>query len=144
VVQAQPGPGSCRAIGSGLYERPDPACTPGALNPSVTQQTIDDTICVDGWTDSVRPPQSITDQEKAASTAAYGDTAALGDYEYDHFVPLELGGATNDRRNLWPEPGATPNPKDAVENRLHKEVCAGQITLAAAQHEIAANWTAAS
>ena len=50
--------------------------------------------------------------------AAYGDTGSLGDYEYDHFVPLELGGATNDPRNLWPEPGASPNPKDTVENDL--------------------------
>ena len=46
--------------------------------------------------------------------AAYGDRRSASHDEYDHFVPLELGGATNDRRNLWPEPGATPNPKDAV------------------------------
>ena len=140
VVQSQPAPGSCRPIGRGLYSRPDPTCTPGALNPAVTQATIDQMICVEGWTATVRPPESITEQEKAASMTAYGDTGSLGDYEYDHFVPLELGGATNDPRNLWPEPGASPNPKDAVENELRQQVCDGRITLAEAQREIVTNW----
>jgi hypothetical protein len=72
--------------------------------------------------------------------AAYGATGSIGDYEYDHFVPLELGGATNDPRNLWPEPGASPNPKDAVEDALRQEVCDGHLTLAQAQREIVANW----
>jgi hypothetical protein len=65
----------------------------------------------------------------------------MSSYEYDHFVPLELGGATNDRRNLWPEPGGTPNPKDEVEDRLNRDVCAGKMTLGRAQRAIAANWT---
>jgi hypothetical protein len=142
VAQPQPAPGSCHAIGTGLYSRPDPACTPGALNPAVTQATIDSTICVEGWTDTVRPPESVSEQEKAASMAAYGATGSIGDYEYDHFVPLELGGATNDPRNLWPEPGASPNPKDAVEDELRQEVCDGHLTLAQAQREIVANWIA--
>jgi hypothetical protein len=141
AVQPQPPPGSCHTRGSGLFSRPDPRCTPGALNPAVTQATIDRTICVSGWTETVRPPESVTEAEKAASMAAYGDGGAMGDYEYDHFVPLELGGATNDPRNLWPEPGGTPNPKDDVENELHDEVCGGQISLAAAQREIVRNWT---
>ncbi len=106
----------------------------------MTQATIDRTICASGWTETVRPPESITEQEKAASIAAYGDTASLGDYEYDHFVPLELGGATNDPRNLWPEPGASPNPKDTVEDELRQKVCDGQIALGEAQHEIVTNW----
>jgi hypothetical protein len=140
VVQSQPAPGSCHATGTGLYSRPDPACTPGALNPAVTQATIDRTICVEGWTATVRPAETITEQEKAASMAAYGDTGSLGHYEYDHFVPLELGGATNDPRNLWPEPGASPNPKDRVENDLRQKVCDGQMTLAEARREIVTNW----
>jgi hypothetical protein len=74
--------------------------------------------------------------------AAYGDPGSIGDYEYDHFVPLELGGAVNDPRNLWPEPGASPNPKDSVENELRQLVCDGQITLARAQHIIVTGWVA--
>ena len=72
--------------------------------------------------------------------AAYGDRRGISDYEYDHFVPLELGGATNDARNLWPEPGASPNPKDAVEDYLNREVCERKMTLAHAQSAIVANW----
>jgi hypothetical protein len=90
----------------------------------------------------VRPPESVTGPEKEASLAAYGDSGPLHGYEYDHLVPLELGGAANDPRNLWPEPGASPNPKDALEDELNQKVCDGQITLAKAQHAIAANWVA--
>jgi hypothetical protein len=139
-VQPQPAPGSCHPIGSGLYSRPDRNCTPGALNPEVTQATIRRTICRAGWTATVRPPETITEAEKPASLLAYGDTRPIGDYEYDHFVPLELGGATNDPRNLWPEPGASPNPKDKVEDELNRAVCDGRMTLLHAQAEIVANW----
>lgn len=142
TVQRQPPAGSCHAIGSGLYSRPDPHCTPGALNPAVTQSTIGRTICQSGWTAGVRPPEYITEAEKRASISAYGDRGSLGDYEYDHFVPLELGGATNDSRNLWPEPGASPNPKDAVEDDLNQKVCDRQMTLAQAQRAIVGNWVA--
>jgi hypothetical protein len=141
-IQAQPAPGSCHAKGSGLYSEPDPACTPGALNPAVTQATIDQTICVSGWTETVRPSESVTEPEKHASIVAYGDSGATHDYEYDHLVSLELGGALNDARNLWPEPGASPNPKDTVENALHRMVCDGELQLAQAQHIIATNWIA--
>jgi hypothetical protein len=141
VVQAQPAPGSCHAIGTGPYSRPDPRCTPGALNRAVTQGTIGQTICMRGWTATVRPRESVTEPEKQASMAAYGDGGPLSAYEYDHFVPLELGGAVNDPRNLWPEPGASPNPKDAVEDELRQNVCDGQLTLAQAQRAITADWT---
>ncbi|HUA46598.1 MAG TPA: hypothetical protein VMA77_15305 [Solirubrobacteraceae bacterium] len=143
IVQSQPAPGSCHAIGSGLYSRPDPRCTPGALNPAVTQANIGRTICRDGWTDTARPPEGVTEPEKAASMAAYSDSGPVEDYEYDHFVPLELGGAVNDPRNLWPEPGASPNPKDAVEDELNREVCDGRLALAQAQRAIATDWLTA-
>jgi hypothetical protein len=139
-VQAQPGAGSCHAKGSGDFSEPDPRCTPGAINPAVTQHTIDRTICVPGWSAKVRPSPSITDKEKRASMAAYGDGPPPSDYEYDHLVSLELGGASNDARNLWPEPGGSPNPKDAIENTLHRMVCHGQVSLARAQRIIATDW----
>ncbi len=104
------------------------------------QATIDQTICKPGWTETVRPPEHVTEQEKRLSIAAYADRRATSDYEYDHFVPLELGGATNDPRNLWPEPGASPNLKDAVEDYLNREVCERKMRLANAQSAIVANW----
>ena len=120
---------------------PDPSCTPGAVNPAVTQATLGQTICVPGYTKTIRPSESITEPEKLASMAAYGySDRSPSDFEYDHLVSLELGGAVNDPRNLWPESGASPNPKDSVENALHRMVCDGQIPLAQAQHIIATDW----
>ena len=142
VVQRQPAANSCRAQGRGLYSRPAPRCTPGALNPAVTQATIGRTICRSGWAESVRPSESITEREKYASMTAYGDGGSPSGFEYDHFVPLELGGATNDSRNLWPEPGASPNLKDTVENYLNREVCDRRLTLSRAQKLIVTNWVA--
>ncbi|MFE2408707.1 hypothetical protein ACFXDE_10215 [Kitasatospora sp. NPDC059408] len=126
---------------------PDPSCTPGAYNPAVTQATIQKTICVSGWTATVRPPASYTNALKAQQIAQYGysDTNPA-DYEEDHFVPLELGGAPRDPRNLWPEPRYGNEPaqsKDTVENRLKKAVCGGQVTLDAARRAIASDWTTA-
>lgn len=140
VVQAQPAPGSCHARGRGVYSRPDPHCTPGALNPEVRQANIHQTICVTGWTATVRPPEAVTETEKRASLQAYGDSGPLSSYEYDHLVPLELGGATNDPGNLWPEPGPSPDPKDAVELHLRDRVCSGAMMLARAQRQIASDW----
>jgi competence protein ComEC len=123
---------------------PDPACTPGALNPDVTQQTIGATICNPGWSATVRPPSTYTDELKRQQVAAYGYLdAALSDYEEDHLVPLSLGGAPADPRNLWPEPGASPNPKDRIEWDLQAAVCTHQVTLAEAQRAIATDWTSA-
>jgi hypothetical protein len=135
-------PGSCHARGSGLYELPDPSCTPGATNPGVNQANIGRTICAAGWTDTVRPPESYTEPLKYRQVAAYGDAGPISSYEEDHLIPLELGGSPTSPLNLWPEPGASPNPKDAVESAANHAVCQGQMTLAAAQRAIAGDWTA--
>ena|SRR5258708_4555937 len=123
---------------------PDTTCTPGTIDPHVTQTNIQQTICVSGYTKTVRPPASFTNNLKVQQIAAYGyaDTT-LHDYEEDHLISLELGGAPADPKNLWPEPGASPNPKDKIENECHKKVCDGTITLATAQQEIASNWQTA-
>jgi hypothetical protein len=149
AVQRQPRANSCHAVSSGLYSLPDLHCTPGALNPAVTQNTIDSTICRSGWTSTVRPPESVTEPEKLASMAAYGDRGSASAYEYDHDVPLELGGAVNDPRNLWPEPdysthaGFYLNPKDHLERALNRLVCDGSMSLSRAQGLIASNWVSA-
>jgi hypothetical protein len=79
---------------------PDPSCTPGVLNPDVTQDTIDSTICVSGWTSTIRPSTSYTNKLKAAGIVDYGySDTSMSDYEEDHFVPLELGGSPTDPGN---------------------------------------------
>ena len=142
--QPQPAPGAChyRTAANG-QTLPDPNCTPGAISPKVTQDTLVTTICRTGYTKSIRPPASITEIEKHENAAAYGYSGSLKDVEYDHLVPLESGGDPNDPRNLWIEPGASPNPKDGVESRLHELVCEGTVPLAAAQEAIATDWTTA-
>jgi len=142
IVQPQPLAGSCHATGSGEFSGPDLRCTPGARDPAVKQSTIDTTICKKGYSATVRPPVRVTRPEKVASLQAYGETSAGSPYEYDHLVSLELGGARNDPRNLWPEPGKIPNPKDRLENRLHRDVCDRRIKLIAAQRKIAKRWVA--
>lgn len=126
---------------------PDPACTPGALNPDVTQSTIDSTICVSGWTSTIRPSSTYTNQLKVQGIADYGySDTSLSDYEEDHFLPLELGGAPKDPKNLWPEPrygDQNSYSKDSVENAVKKAVCAGQVTLSDAQNAMLTDWTTA-
>jgi hypothetical protein len=121
--------------------RPDPACTPGSFDPSVTQANIAGTICRSGYTDTVRPSVSLTNKAKKSLYGAYGIPTGTTS-ELDHLVSLELGGS-NDVTNLWPEVGKVPNPKDSVENALHKAVCSGKVPLAAAQQAIASNWQTA-
>lgn len=155
-VQAQPAPGTCHytAIDAAAGDYlPDPKCTPGAVSPVVDQKTLQATICMPGYTATIRPPESVTGPEKTASEAAYGFTGDMHTTEYDHLVSLELGGDPNDPRNLWPEPNRTgamsfSNPKDAVENELHKLVCnavSGKpyLPLTDAQNLIATDWTTA-
>lgn len=125
---------------------PDAARTPGAIDPAVTQATIHRTICVPGWTTTIRPLSSYTTELKIAqlgSGYSYHHDQNPGDYEEDHLISLELGGSPTAATNLWPEPyfaswGA--RTKDRVENRLHAMVCSGLISLAGAQHAIARNW----
>jgi hypothetical protein len=142
--QPQPAPGTCRYRTAANGETlPDPNCTPGAISPKVTEDTLTTTICKTGYTKSIRPPASITTTEKRGNAAAYGYSGPLSGIEYDHLVPLELGGDPNDPRNLWVEPGASPNPKDGIESKLHRLVCEGRLPLAAAQEAIANDWTTA-
>jgi hypothetical protein len=128
---------------------PDATCQPGVTNPDVTPSTINQTICVSGWTKTVRPPVSYTGPLKVQQIGEYGySDTSTADYEEDHLIPLELGGAPRDPHNLWPQPryagaGVSASDKDAIENRLKKDVCSGTVGLVAAQQAIATDWTTA-
>jgi len=141
TVSREPAPGE-RAGPASIY--PDPARTPGAANPEITQENVGETICNPDWsTRGIRPPSSYTSRLKKRQMAELGLPGATSDYEEDHLISLELGGSPDDPRNLWPEPyGAHPGAreKDVVENYLHKQVCSGEMTLADAQRAIAQDW----
>ena len=111
----------------------DPVRTPGALNPDVTQATIRSTICVTGWTATVRPPSDYTSALKRSQMAEYGVTGSPSDYQEDHLISLELGGAPTDPRNLWPQPRPWADRVDKTENDLNDAVCSGRMSLADAQ-----------
>jgi len=132
--------GPCHAGDGG--QLPDPRCTPGGIDPAVTQADIHSTICTSGYTSTIRPPEAQTEKFKFNEAyPAYG-IASGTTTELDHLVPLELGG-DNSAANLWPEVPPTPNPKDSVEDALNAAVCAGRVSLASAQQAIAQNWQTA-
>jgi len=119
---------------------PDPKCSPGDRDPRVTQDNIHQTICVSGYTKTVRNvPQSLKDY----IYSEYGiKNRAPGSYEIDHIISLQLGGS-NTSRNLFPEAYNIPqgaHEKDVVETRLKRMVCKGQMSLAEAQRIISTDW----
>jgi hypothetical protein len=129
--------------------RPNPQLTPGATDSRVRQDNVHDTICVRGYTKTVRPDREYTSALKRSQIARYGYAdRRLSDYEEDHLIPLEIGGSPDDPRNLWPQPyhvigGWGAHTKDKLENRLHRLVCRGKLDLTTAQREIAQDWIAA-
>jgi hypothetical protein len=127
-----------RGAPAGATLRADLFRTPGALNPDVTQATIGSTICVHGWTRTIRPAASYTADLKTEQMAQYGETGPPSAYQEDHLISLELGGHPTDPHNLWPQPYPRASEVDAIENDLNDDVCAGRLTLAEAQRREAA------
>jgi hypothetical protein len=116
---------------------PDPTLTPGAVRTTNLAE-----ICGKG-TRKFRGPH-----DAYAIMLSYGyPLETRWQYQIDHLIPLELGGA-DDEKNLWPEPYASPDNwtaarKDALENRLHVLVCEGHLNLQVAQKAFEDDWTAA-
>jgi len=147
---AAPTPARAAAATGRLTGEPDPNLTPGAFNPAVTQATIRQTICVSGWTATIRPPSAYTTALKRRQIVEYGYVqTATALYEEDHLISLELGGAPRDPRNLWPERWTLAmadgtqvgaRVKDLLENKLRRAVCAGTMTLAEARREVGIHW----
>ena len=118
---------------SGPTIRASPTLTPGAINPNVTQANIHETICMRGWTKTIRPPFEYTNALKVKQMRVYGETGNPSDYQEDHLISLELGGHPTDPRNLWPEPYPRASEVDGIENDLNGKVCSGQMSLEGAQ-----------
>jgi len=122
---------------------PNAKLTPGEANPVLTQEKI----CAKEF--RTGPFRNVPASRKAKVYAIYGmknhkgACAGKEGCEIDHEISLEIGGS-NSIKNLWPEPytGTKWNAhvKDVLENRLHKIVCAGKMTLKEAQICISKNW----
>jgi hypothetical protein len=118
---------------------PDKHLTPGATLPVTTAE-----ICRAGDTGETHPiPVSM--RQKVFQEYRTPESHA-SEYEVDFLITPGLGGA-DDIRNLWPEPYSATiwnaHVKDALEDRLHDMVCAGQLDLATAQRDIATDWISA-
>lgn len=149
-VLAQPAPGAYVAPDGrteaqlvAAHVLPDPASTPGKVNPAVTLATQAVTICKANWTATVRPPVSYTDRLRAERTPP-GRRPSEG--ELDHRLSIEDGGSPDDPTNLWWQAyddhyGA--RVKDVLETRLHRLVCEGQLTLDEARAALLGNWLVA-
>ena len=123
---------------------PKPDLTPGATNPDVTQENIQQTVCVHGYTKTIRPPAYYTNRLKKIQIRQYGyDDTRPSDYEEDHLIALSIGGAPMNDNNLWPQPRNSEwgaKKKDDLEFVLYKMVCENEIGLKQAQKEMATNW----
>jgi hypothetical protein len=116
---------------------------PGAINPLVNQGNIASTICVSGWTKTVRPPTSYTNKIKRTLMLTLHLPGKAADYELDHEMSIEDGGDPSSLANLWMQTYAGPygaRTKDKLETLLKRLVCNGTIPLAEAQHELMFDW----
>jgi len=125
---------------------PNSALTPGATDPRVKQRNVKRTICSDDYLAKARPSDSYVERLKARQIGRYKyPDATPSAYEEDHLVPIELGGDPDAPSNMWPQaysPAPGASEKDRVEAYLHDEVCAGHMTLAAAQQALLNDWVA--
>ena len=121
----------------------DPIVPDHKLTPGVVLTTDLKVLCQVGYSKTVR---NTSDKTKAQIYDRYHIDKTKGHYEIDHLISLELGGA-DVVENLWPQSYDTQpynaHRKDALENYLHKQVCAGKMNITQAQKEIADNWVAA-
>ena len=136
----------CASVGVWAGGLPDPLITPGAVNPEVNPDTMATTICVPGYTKTIRPPSDYTDRLKKLQMERYGyEDRNPRHYEEDHLIALSIGGAAADANNLWPQPRQgrwSAREKDQLERVLHRMVCAGQLPLRQAQQAMAQDWIA--
>lgn len=117
---------------------------PLPTNPDVTPFTIQNTICVKGWTISVRPPVSYTNHIKKQRLHEMGlPLELIGNFQLDHKLPLSLGGSPDDIRNLVLQDHDEAEEKDAVERCLPAAVCSGAVNLHDAQIAIWRDWRSA-
>jgi len=140
----------CTTRTSNGFPIPDPNCTPGAINPTLTIEVLRDP----GFTDRCVRDAATNEEEKATTYEWYNlphpsDNSGENQIcELDHLISLELGGADT-LDNIWPQCGPSGvvlpqrffKEKDTVENFLAMQVKEGRMELSEAQKSIATDWT---
>jgi hypothetical protein len=123
-----------------------PPETPGAIDSEITQGNIDTTICRSGYARSVRPPYTVTGPLKRRLMDAQYPGEPMAAYELDHLIPISIGGAPLDQRDLWLQPRrgrANAGEKNVLAYVLWRLVCEHRVPLATAQRDISRDWTRA-
>lgn len=128
----------------GAYDRqltedtyPDPSQTSGDIFSDVAVSQL----CGGKYSRKTRHVPSSLKREIKSNY--HIDPDQFSDYSIDHFIPISLGG-TNEVQNLWPQKvkgivyGAAQ--KSLSDDYLHRQVCAGNMTLEKAQNLIINDW----
>lgn len=113
---------------AGIWHLPDPGKTPGALctatDPNFAGLRYTEQIAICN--------RNIPRSERDAVGAAYGIASAdFANYEFDHYIPLSIGGS-DDPKNLWPQPHTEALRKDVVEQQAFDGMNNGTLTQAQA------------
>jgi hypothetical protein len=147
---APPPSQSCTTRVSNGFPIPDPNCTPGAINPTLTIEVLRDprftTRCVRDA--ATKEEEKVTTYEWYHVARPSNNSGENQSCELDHLISLELGGAET-LDNIWPQCGpsgvALPQrffkEKDTVENFLAMQVREGRMDLTQVQKGIATDWT---
>ena len=149
-VVLPPAPGGCTPKMSNGFQIPDPSCSPGAINPTLTLKVLK----TKGFTTKCVRDQASSKKQKEQTYVWYeikkpkNNSGKRQTCELDHIISLQLGGADT-LENLWPQCGranvALPKRsfkrKDDVENYLARQIKDGKIGVKEAQQGIAEDWT---
>jgi hypothetical protein len=150
LAVALPPSQSCTTRTSNDFPIPDPNCTPGAINPTLTINVLRDR----SFTTRCVRDAATQEGEKATTYEWYNlphpsnNSGVNQVCELDHLISLELGGADT-LDNIWPQCGPSEvslpqrffKEKDTVENFLAMQVRQGRMDLTEAQKGIATDWT---
>ncbi len=127
-------PTPLKTVAVSRVAQPDWSVTPGALctpdDPNFKEYRYPEHIAYCN--------RNVTKQMKLDVAGKYGvPQSDWHSYEFDHLLPLCIGGDSSED-NLWPEPhGATESDgKDKLEYQLYKEISSGSITQANAVKQI--------
>lgn len=147
-----PPEGKCVPDHRNGFPVPDPNCTPGAINPTLTLEVLSNPKFTTKFVRDEADGSKATD--KAKTYDWYGikhptnNTGENQVCELDHFISLEIGGADT-LDNIWPQCGPSGvalmeryfKQKDAVEDYLAWLVTHNSMDLKLAQRCIAHDWT---
>lgn len=114
------------------------------LNPDVTPDTLGQTICRPGYSDTVRPSTSYTNPIKFRLMEQSGITREDAKaWALDHRLAIGLGGHPRALDNLQLLTRTENSRKSRIEAKMICYVCTGALPLHQAQAEVLEDWRAA-